>query len=380
VIRVEVPEREGWRERFDELGFSFHSMDGLYWLEGLAYEFTSSEIDYLDDVTQVLHDLCLEAVDHVVRRNLFSRLAIPPAWEECIRRSWQRNDPSLYGRFDLVHDGKGETKLIEYNADTPTSLIESSIAQWVWLEESLPGYDQFNSIHEKLLDGLQGQKGRMGAGEILYFGSVRDHEEDFVTVEYMRDVALQAGLDARHIWVDEIGYSAESGDFRDLEGLPIEHLFKLYPWEWLMAEPFGQHLLAEPFRTILEPPWKAVLANKGILALLWEMFPNHPNLLPASLSPLAGVERSVRKPLFSREGANITLFAEDGRPVEETGGNYGGEGYVYQEYCELPRFGDSYTLVGSWIVDGRPAGIGIREDVSPITKDSSTFVPHFFKP
>jgi glutathionylspermidine synthase len=147
-----------------------------------------------------------------------------------------------------------------------------------------------------------------------------------------------------------------------------------------MAEPFGQHLLAEPFRTILEPPWKAVLANKGILALLWEMFPNHPNLLPAALSPLSGAGRSVRKPLFSREGANITLFAEDGRPVEETGGNYGGEGYVYQEYCELPRFGDSYTLVGSWIVDGRPAGIGIREDVSPITKDSSTFVPHFFKP
>jgi glutathionylspermidine synthase len=344
-----------------------------------AIPFTSSEIDYLDDVTQILHDLCLEAVDHVVRRNLFSRLAIPPAWEECIRRSWQRNDPSLYGRFDLVHDGKGEAKLIEYNADTPTSLIESSIAQWVWLEESLPGYDQFNSIHEKLLDGLQGQKERMGAGEILYFASVRDHEEDFVTVEYMRDVALQVGLDARHLWVDEIGYSAESGDFRDLEGLPIEHLFKLYPWEWLMAEPFGQHLLAEPYRTILEPPWKAVLANKGILALLWEMFPNHPNLLPASLAPLSGVGRSVRKPLLSREGANITLFSE-GRPVEETGGNYGVEGYVYQEYCELPRFGDSYTLVGSWIVDGRPAGIGIREDVSPITKDSSTFVPHFFKP
>lgn len=379
MIRVEVPEREGWRERFDELGFSFHSMDGLYWLEGLAYEFTSSEIDYLDDVTQILHDLCLEAVDYVVRHNLFSRLAIPSAWEGCIRRSWQRNDPSLYGRFDLVHDGKGEAKLIEYNADTPTSLIESSIAQWVWLEEALPGYDQFNSIHEKLLDGLRGQQVRMGAGEILYFASVRDHEEDFVTVEYMRDVALQVGLDARHIWVDEIGYSAESGDFRDLEGLPIEHLFKLYPWEWLMTEPFGQHLLAEPFRTILEPPWKAVLANKGILALLWEMFPNHPNLLPASLTPLSGAGRSVRKPLLSREGANITLFSQ-GRPVEETGGNYGGEGYVYQEYCELPRFGDSYTLVGSWIVDGRPAGIGIREDVSPITKDSSTFVPHFFKP
>lgn len=377
--RLEVPVREGWQERFDEMGFSFHSMDGLYWREGVCYEFTSGEIDYLEDVTLTLNDMCLEAVDHVLRKNLFHRLHIPVAWEECIRRSWARRDTSLYGRFDLVHDGESEAKLIEYNADTPTSLFESSIAQWIWLADLFPACDQFNSIHEKLQEALAGLKRDMTCGEPLHFACVRDHEEDLVTVEYLRDVAVQAGIDARHIFVEDIGYSDQDRNFRDLDNLPIANLFKLYPWEWLMADEFGPHLLKDPFRIILEPAWKMVLSNKGILPILWEMFPGHPNLLAASLSPLDGVAHSVRKPLFSREGANIAVFTGN-EIIQETGGNYGEEGYIYQEYRELPRFGENYTLVGSWIVDNRPAGIGIREDATPVTKNSSTFVPHFFKP
>ncbi|MBI5559196.1 MAG: glutathionylspermidine synthase family protein [Deltaproteobacteria bacterium] len=377
--RLEVPVREGWQERFDEMGFSFHSMDGLYWREGVCYEFTSGEIDYLDDVTLTLHEMCLEAVDYVLRKNLLSRLRIPAAWEESIRGSWARRDPSLYGRFDLVHDNEGEAKLIEYNADTPTSLFESSIAQWIWLRDLYPACDQFNSIHEKLLAGLVGLKSGMAAGSAMHFACVREHEEDLVTVEYMRDVALQAGIDARHVFVEDIGYSAREGGFFDLDNRPIDCLFKLYPWEWLAADEFGTHLLADPIRMILEPSWKMVLSNKGILAILWEMFPGHPNLLAASLSPLDGVARSVRKPLFSREGANISVFA-GADLIQETGGSYGEEGYVFQEYRELPRFGENYTLIGSWIVDNRPAGIGIREDTTPVTKNSSTFVPHFFRP
>ncbi|MFA7348015.1 MAG: glutathionylspermidine synthase family protein [Desulfurivibrionaceae bacterium] len=377
--RLEVPVRERWQERFDEMGFSFHSMDGLYWREGVCYEFTSGEIDYLEDVTLTLNDMCLEAVDHVLRKNLFHRLQIPVAWEECIRRSWGRRDTSLYGRFDLVHDGESEAKLIEYNADTPTSLFESSIAQWIWLADLFPACDQFNSIHEKLQEAFAGLKRGMASEEAMHFACVRDHEEDLVTVEYLRDVALQAGIDARHIFVEDIGYSDQDRSFRDLDNLPIANFFKLYPWEWLMADEFGPHLLKDPFRMILEPAWKMVLSNKGILPILWEMFPNHPNLLAASLSPLDGVTHSVRKPFFSREGANIAVFAGS-EIIQETGGNYGEEGYIYQEYRELPRFGENHTLVGSWIVDNRPAGIGIREDSTPVTKNSSTFVPHFFKP
>ncbi len=377
--RRTVTKRDNWQQRLDDMGFSFHSMDGLYWREGVYYEFSAAEIDAIEDTTANLHDMCLEAVKHVFRHDLLGRLGIPESCIPLVRRSWERRDCSLYGRFDFVRDAGGGIKLLEYNADTPTSLFESSIAQWVWLNDLFPGYDQFNSIHEKLAEAFGAIKTGMPAEAPLYFSCVRDHEEDLVTVEYLRDVAIQSGIDGRHIFIEELGYHAGTARFCDLDNEPIEYFFKLYPWEWLLADDFGRYLLAEPFRLILEPAWKLVLASKGILAILWELFPGHPNLLPASLTAPKGVGRLVRKPFFSREGANIAVMEGD-RVLDETGGKYGMEGFVYQEYQELPLFDDQYALVGSWIVDGRPAGIGIREDTSPITRNSSTFVPHLFKP
>lgn len=61
-----------------------------------------------------------------------------------------------------------------------------------------------------------------------------------------------------------------------------------------------------------------------------------------------------------------------------TEGTYGKEGFVYQQYCPLPSFDGNYPVIGSWIVDGKPAGIGIREDDTPVTKNTSRFVPHYF--
>ncbi|MFZ5774479.1 MAG: glutathionylspermidine synthase family protein [Thermodesulfobacteriota bacterium] len=376
--RTAVPLRDHWQERCEEAGFAFHSMDGLYWREGFCYQFTADQVDAVEDASTELHALCLEAVERVVAENLFGRLGIPDACGELIRRSWHRRDRSLYGRFDLVWNGDGPPKLLEYNADTPTALFESSIVQWLWLEDLFPHQDQFNSIHEKLGEGFAAIQAELPPEALFHFTCVRDHQEDLTTVEYLRDVACQAGIDGRHLFVEEIGHDAATGRFVDLAGNPIERLFKLYPWEWLLAEDFGRHLLAEPFKTVIEPAWKIVLGSKGILGLLWEMFPNHPNLLPAQFTPPAS-GRFVRKPFFSREGANIAIL-DGGRVVAETEGGYGAEGYIYQQYQELPCFDGQYALIGSWIVDGRPAGMGIREDSSPVTKNSSTFVPHLFIP
>jgi glutathionylspermidine synthase len=376
--RMTVGTRPRWQEKFDEFGFSFHSMDGLYWNEGVCYEFSDRQIDHIEEVTAALNDICLEAVDHVVRRNLFSKIGISEAFGELIRKSWERHDRSIYGRFDFSYDGRDEPKLLEYNADTPTSLFESSIAQWIWLEEMFPHNDQFNSIHEKLLDAFSKVRGDMPIATPLYFSCVKEHEEDFVTVEYMRDVALQSGLDARHVFIEEIGCSEETGEFFDLEGNRIEFLFKLYPWEWVMADEFGGRVLQETVR-MFEPPWKAVLSNKGILPILWTMFEGHPNLLPSFFEPEKCGTSYVKKPLFSREGANIMCYS-GGRCVETTEGSYGSEGFIFQETRQLPCFDGHYAVVGSWVIDGLAAGIGIREDTSPVTKNTSTFVPHYFKP
>jgi len=89
----------------------------------------------------------------------------------------------------------------------------------------------------------------------------------------------------------------------------------------------------------------------------------------------------IKKPVFSREGSNIELINinESHSPVDA---GYGGEGFVYQEYFEMPCFQDgaskNYPVIGSWIINNLPAGIGIREDDSPVTLNTSRFVPHYF--
>ncbi len=377
VKRLTVNPRSRWQEKFEEFGFSFHSMDGLYWNEGICYEFSSEEIDHLEKVTATLHEMCAEAVGHVVENDLFPKMGIPDTFGEFVRRSWERDDRSLYGRFDLSYDGQAEPKLLEYNADTPTSLFESSIAQWIWIEEMFPHEDQFNSIHEKLLDAFSQVRGDIPLSTPFYFSCVKYHEEDFLTTEYMRDIALQAGLDARHIFVEDIGYSDETQAFYDLGNNEIEFIFKLYPWEWVMADEFGKHVLQDGLR-MYEPPWKMVLSNKAILPILWGMFEGHPNLLPSYFEPEKCGNSYVKKPLLSREGANIAYY-QGGRCLEDTEGSYGAEGFIYQKAQQLPCFEGNYAVVGSWVINGLAAGIGIREDTSPVTKNTSTFVPHYFK-
>ncbi len=373
--RLEVPQRPDWRNKFEKLGFSFHSMEGEYWSEGVCYEFSAEQIDHLEEVTQELHAMCLKAVEYVISKNIFRTIGINEQAADLVKESWRREDFSIYGRFDFSYDGKGEPKLLEYNADTPTSLYEASIAQWVWLEEMFPHYDQFNSIHEKLLDAFYSVKRKMFIGSRLYFSNVKDHEEDLVTVEYMRDVAGQAGIDTQHIYVEDIGFNADRGKFVDLEEAAIDFMFKLYPWEWLLKDDFGKYIRPDCV-TLFEPAWKMVLSNKGILPILWKMYSGHKNLLPCYFdqSPLGN--NFIKKPLLSREGANIELRREGAQVV--TDGTYGSEGYVYQAVQELPEFKGRYAVVGSWIINGLASGIGIREDMNPVTINTSNFVPHYF--
>lgn len=210
----------------------------------------------------------------------------------------------------------------------------------------------------------------------FYFASVKGSEEDKGTTDYLRDIASQVGIETRHIDIEDIGLSA-AGRFTDLENRWIPHLFKLYPWEFMFQEEFGPAIPTSETQFI-EPAWKAILSNKAVLPLLWEFNKGHPNLLPTFFDREPG--RSVpagwvRKPFFSREGSNIELRTQSGDHVKEDG-PYTDSPYIMQEFSPLPQFGDSYTLIGSWVVGDQPAGIGIREDDSLITKDSSRFVPH----
>lgn len=374
--RLTVTPRPDWREHVErDLGFAFHTIDGaLYWDETACYSLTADEVDGLEEATNELEQMSLALVDHVVSKGeeAFERLRIPRVAWEAIAGSWHAGEKNLYGRFDLAYDGHSPPKLLEYNADTPTALFEAAVVQWDWLQATSPERDQFNSIHERLIEAW-GNFGLRGAH--VHFAAVRGHVEDGGTVDYLRDTAIQAGLMTDRLAIEDIGWDGAS--FRDLDGNAIETLFKLYPWEWLVAEPFGEHLLSGVAK-VIEPAWKMVLSNKAALALLWEMAPNHPNLLATSFDPNAIAGKQVRKPIYSREGGNVQIL-DAGRVVQETGGAYGAEGFIYQAHADIPMFNGNHAIVGSWVVASQSAGIGIREDVNAITSDTSRFVPHYFE-
>jgi glutathionylspermidine synthase len=375
-------ERPDWRKRAEERGFAFHTIDGeRYWDERAYYSFSLNQIEVdLEAATAALHALAIEVAGKVVEdERLLASLAIPPHAFDAIRESWRRDDPSLYGRFDLVYDGNGPAKCLEYNADTPTALYETGVAQWDWLEDMIArgwlpkGADQFNSVHDKLVAAL----GQIAQGRKLYVTCMAGSHEDRGTIAYLEDCAMQAGLETRFVPLEAIGI-AGNGPFLDDKNGAIDLIFKLYPWEWIFADPFGKAIKQSPTRFI-EPPWKAVLSNKGLLPLMWQAAPGHPNLLEAYFEsdPAKNALGTsfAKKPLYSREGANITLVS-DAKVIDTDAGPYGAEGYVRQALAKVPSFDGNYAVMGSWIVAGEPAGICLREDVSPITKNTSRFVPH----
>ncbi len=388
-----IPPRAHWQDQAQEYGFNFHTLYGEpYWDESRYYAFTLDQIENdIEAPTEELHQMCLEVVDEVVNNeNLLRRFAIPEAHWDLIASSWRLREPSLYGRMDLAYDGRGPAKFLEYNADTPTSLYESAFFQWLWLEDRLqdgtlsPGSDQFNGIQEALIARFAELKTQWPPVP-LHFASCEESVEDRGTVQYLADCAAEAGMETRYTAIERIGLGPHN-QFVDPEGEEIRACFKLYPWEFMLREEFAQHLAKANVRW-LEPAWKSVLSNKAILPVLWHRHRGHPNLLPAYFPDhLDQCDESqlVRKPLYSREGANIEIL-EAGKVVERSEGEYGEEGVIYQGFTPLPQFDDGsgkpdHALLGSWVVGERAVGLSVREDHSRITQDLSRFIPHCILP
>jgi glutathionylspermidine synthase len=244
------------------------------------------------------------------------------------------------------------------------------------MKETRPQSDQFNSIHERLIEAWGRWKNESGLGnETVTFAAVTTSDEDLMTTAYLRDAAVQAGLATQQMDVKGIGWNWPRRQFVDAAERPIRACFKLYPWEWMLREPFGPQLVGS-FETTrwLEPAWKMILSNKAILPVLWELFPGHENLLPAAYERLGWA--CVRKPIFGREGAGVEILSPDRpEPPYQPPTPFAGPP-VYQELSPLPNFEGNHPVIGSWMVNGFACGIGIREDTGPITGNTSRFVPH----
>ena len=310
----------------------------------------------------------------MVSQGLFDRFGIPDWCWPLIEEAWKAEPPALnYGRFDLGFDGRGTPKLFEFNCDTPTSLVEAAVIQWDWKEEVFPAYDQFNSLHDKLIAKWRDIGPYLASGAPVHFTHARESTgEEAVTTAYLMDTARSAGLSPEGILISDIGWDGRR--FVDRQNREIRTLYHLYPWEWLVKEPFGRHLLETRGQTVwIEPIWKMIWSNKAILPILWDLHPRHENLLWASRDRPAS-DSYARKPILAREGANIRLV-KNGRDLAVTDGSYAGAPVIYQGLYDLPEFDGVRPVIGSWVVDGEPAGIGVRED-GLITGNLSRFTPH----
>ena len=393
--RLTVTPRHDWQVRVERIGLTYHTLaDGTpYWDESAYWQFSAAEIDRLEAATNEIQRLALAAGDVILNQDRLAQMGIPASAGAAIRAAWNGEPPALYGRLDLAYDG-ATVKLLEYNADTPTGLVEAAIAQWYWLQDCFPGSDQWNSLHEKLVAKWKDLKDYVI--DPVHFADAGS-EEDRMTVAYLRDTAQQAGLHTHRIGMHEIGWDAKRLRFVDLDDHPMNTLFKLYPWEWLLKEPFGVHALetmppASALREYgprkdrrawgsmlwIEPIWKMMWSNKALLAILWELNPGHELLLPAYLDGPHDMKSYVRKPVLGREGAGIAVV-RDGTVVEGTLTGESADGYVYQQLASMANAAGNTAVFGSWLIDGEPAGMGIRESTGLVTNNTSRFVPHLFK-
>ena len=369
--RFNMTPRSDYREKIEALGFDFH---GDYWREEAYYRFTPAEIERLEEATREAYRMYCEAAEYIISEKpdfMERMLQIPAEVCERICESWNRDELSLYGRFDFLLDEKGVPRILEFNADTPTSLLEASVIQWQWKEECFPECDQYNGIHEGL---VQSWKDIFPAGSNIHFVGALDDHEDTGTLQYLASTAMEAGYSTRVLDINSM--NLQNGLFYDPSGECIQKCFKLYPWEWMIDEsPDGCLAQVE----WLEPIWKLVMSNKAILSILYELFPDSPYVLPCYLSrPQHGV--FCKKPVFSLEGHNVSVVDirqwEEHALLKETEGDYNTGAYVYQEYVKPVAYSGRYPVIGSWIVGGEPAGIGIRENRTEITDNLSEFVPH----
>lgn len=383
--RIDITEPAGWKAAADAQGFNYAEAGGKpYWVADAYYELTPAEVTRIGRAAEELHGMCMcLARDACGDRAMLERLGVPEAYAEAARSSLERGDPSLHGRFDFVLDSQGVPRMLEYNADTPTAIFEASSFQGDWFQARVhDGGLPLGSWQANYLGAaLSARLGEICAvhGPLVLAAHKGDGAcEDWRTATFIADACRRAGYRADLMEVSRIRRRRGDGRLLDAGERPIDLLWKLYPWEYAWHDEFGPQL-ADGRTVCLEPAWKMAVSTKGILPVLWQRHPGHPNLLAACFEGQAREFEgpAVCKPLHSREGCNVEF---EGHAAPRSPGPFNGP-RILQQACppgiHIDRAGrEHHAVIGAWIVGDRFAGIGIREDDGPITTPAGRFVPH----
>ena len=374
----------------EEIGMTWHTdKDGSDYIANELVEVTEAEAEAYYDASNELYDMHQEAAQHVIDKQLYYELGIPSNLVGLVEKSWEQRDLHLYGRFDLAGGLNGlPIKLIEFNADTPTSLFETSIIQWALLKAN--GMDethQFNNLHEMLQenyrrlivgDGDPAEFGERYNAEKLLFSSIRDLPEDERTVRYLQNIAHDAGLYTDFCYMDEAGFIDRDGVYNK-DDQRADYWFKLYPWEDIAEEELELTRILEKIANhgdtqFINPAYTLLFQSKGMMKILCDLFPDSPYLLKTAFDPLIGTAQ-VEKKLFGREGSNLTIFDEQGQTVAQTDGPYGHHKNIYQERAEFPRDSENRIYQAGVFHVREACGLGFRRG-GEILNDMSKFVGH----
>jgi len=382
-------------EFLESINFSWHTDwdDNTPYLIDKLVEVEEMEANAYADAANELYDMFVEAGDYVIENNLFHELGIPFNLVDIIKASWE-NDVHwhLYGRFDFAGGlDRHPIKLLEFNADTPTLLLDTAIVQWAMLKANgLDEYRQFNNIHQSLKENFQrlvtleesvDKFDEYYEGWKILFSCVRDAQEDEDTTRYLEAVAQEAGFETAFAYIDEVEFDANEGIF--YKDVQYDYFFKLVPWEDIaiaegeLAVILTQIVLNQK-AIILNPAYTLMFQSKGFMKVLWDLFPNHPLLLETSFEPLEG-KAYVQKPVFGREGENVTIYDENGEIVDQKEGHYDNFAMIYQERVNLNRddAGNYYQAGVFFAYEG--CGLGYRTGVRPILDDDAKFAGHIIK-
>ncbi|MBN2249422.1 MAG: glutathionylspermidine synthase family protein [Campylobacterales bacterium] len=377
----------------ESLGFVWHTdSDESSYISDELVVISEAEAEAYYEAGNTLYEMFVEAAQHVIDNNLFHEIGIPFNLIEIIKESWE-NDVHwhLYGRFDLAGgiDGK-PIKLLEFNADTPTALFETAIIQWAILKKNgLEENSQFNGLYEALIENFQRLvtlEESVEAFEENYdgwkflFTSIRGNAEEENTVRLLQHIASEAGYVTEFAYIDEIEFSGEEGIF--FEGENYELWFKLIPWEDIALEESDLAMLLTDIiknqkAIIFNPAYTLLFQSKGILKILWDLYPNHPLLLESSFEPLEG-QKQVSKPVFGREGGSVVIIDEKGMELEKISSEYENHKMLYQAYTELPVDSQGLSYQAGVFYAYEACGLGFRKG-GKILDNMAKFVGHIVR-
>ena len=378
----------------ESIGFSWHTdSDNSSYVSDEIVIINEEEANAYYEACNELYDMFAQAGQHVIDNDLFHEINIPFNLIEMIKESWE-NDVHwhLYSRFDLAGgiDGK-PIKLIEFNADTPTSLFETAIIQWAMLKANgLDEASQFNNLYEALKDNFKRiitldtdvekfEEYYANLGWKILFSSISSSSEDINTTKLLEHIASEAGFNTDFEFIENVQFNDE-GIFKDEES--FEFWFKLIPWENIAIEESElalilTEIIKEKRAIIFNPAYSLMFQSKGFMKILWDLYPNHPLLLETSFEPLEN-KKQVEKRCFGREGANTKIINSDGSIDVETSGDYEGHKAIYQEYVELPTDDQGKTYQAGVFFAYEACGLGFRRG-EKILNNMSKFVGHIIK-